>query len=330
MPTFKTWTRRHVATALAAAVGGLCGTAALAQDSFPSKALRVIVPYAPGGLPDSVVRRVAPLMEKELGQTIVVENRPGANGVVAAQALLSTPADGYTLIFSDSAFLNMAPLLAKSLPYDVRRDFAPVAQAARAPNFLAVHKDVPARTMAEFMALIKKQPGKVNCGSSGVGTLHHLTLETMKSMLELDVVHVPYRGSGQSVPALIGKQTDCTIAAYPSLAVHTANGNVRILAVAAGKPSPLAPDAAPMFAGKGDLEYSFLLGFVGRAGTPDAVSARIGAALASAMNDANLVAALRRAGVEPAVGNAAAFAASLRTDAEQLRAAAKAVNLQPE
>jgi tripartite-type tricarboxylate transporter receptor subunit TctC len=322
--------RRQVATALAAAACSLLTLSAVAQESYPVRSIRVIVPYAPGGLPDSVIRRVAPLMEKELGQTVVVDNKPGANGVVAAQALLSAPNDGYTLIFSDSAFLNMSPLLAKSLPYDVRRDFAPVAQAARAPNFLAVHKDVPARTFAEFAALIKKQPGKLNCGSSGVGTLHHLTLETMKSLLELDAVHVPYRGSGQSVPALIGKQTDCTIAAYPSLAGHAANGNARILAVAASKPSPLAPDAAPMFAGKGDLEYSFLLGFVGRAGTPDAVTARIGAAITAAMSDAGIVAALRRAGVEPAAAPAAAYRASLDADGEQLRAAAKAINLQPE
>jgi len=330
MQTVKTWTRRHTAVILAATIGALCAPHVLAQDNYPSRAIRVIVPYAPGGLPDSVIRRVAPLMEKELGQTIVVDNKPGANGVVAAQLLLGAPADGYTLIFSDSAFINMAPLLMKTLPYDLQRDFMPVAQAARAPNFLAVHKDVPANNLAEFTALVKRQPGKLSCGSSGIGTLHHLTLETMKRSLELDVTHVPYRGSGQSVPALLGKQTECTVAAYPSLAGHAAAGTVRILAVAASKPSPLAPDATPMFAGKGDLEYSFLLGFVGRAGTPADVTAKIVSALTKAMNDPAVGTALRQAGVEPAAANAAAYTASLNIDAEQLRAAAKAANMQAE
>ncbi|MBL0419203.1 tripartite tricarboxylate transporter substrate binding protein [Ramlibacter sp. AW1] len=323
-------TRRTAAALLVAAFGALGASLAMAQDSYPQRPIRVIVPYAPGGLPDSVIRRVGPLMEKELGQTVVVDNKPGANGVVAAQSLLSAPNDGYTLIFSDSAFLNITPLIMKSLPYDVNKDFTPVAVAAKAPNFLAVNKDVPVKNLAEFTQLVRSKPNALSCGSSGVGTLHHLTLETMKRKLNLDVEHVPFRGSGQSVPAMIGGQTQCTVAALPSLAGHAAAGNARIIGVAASKPSPLAPEAAPMFPAADNMEYSFLLGFVGRPGMPAAVSNRISTALTNAMKDPEIVTALRRMGVEPTPGNAGAFTTALRADAEQLRAAAKLANLQAE
>lgn len=270
---------RALARLAAAAFGLILASATFAQD-YPNRPIRVIVPYAAGGLPDLVIRRIAPRIEKELGQTLVVDNRPGANGVVSAQALLAAPADGYTVIFSDAAFISITPLAMKNPPYNAARDFMPVTLAATAPNFLAVHPSMPVKNLAEFTAYVKQNPGKVTCGSSGVGTLHHLSLEAMRHTMDLNVTHIPFRGSGQSVPAMIGGQTQCTLAALPSLVSHAAAGKARILAVAATRPSPLLPEAEPMFAGRQDVaDFSFLLGIVVRQGTSAVVVNRLTAAV---------------------------------------------------
>jgi len=315
---------------LAVAFGLSVGGGAVAQD-YPNRPIRVIVPYAPGGLPDAVIRRIAPRIEKELGQTLVVDNKPGANGVVAVQSLLSAPADGYTMIFSDAAFISITPIVMKSPPYNASRDLMPVTLAATAPNFLAVHPSLPVKNLAEFVAYVKKNPGKVACGSSGVGTLHHLSFEAMQRSLELDLTHIPFRGSGQSVPAMIGGQTQCTLAALPSLVGHAAVGKARILAVAGTKPSPLLPEAEAMFAGiKGGHDFSFLLGLVARQGTSMAVVNRLTAAVKVGLEDAENAASLRKMGVEPAGLPSDGFAAALRSDAEQLANVARQANLRAE
>lgn len=321
--------RRDALKLAACALGLAFAGAAAAEDAYPQRPIRVIVPYAAGGLPDSVIRRVAPRLEKELGQTIVVDNKPGANGIVAAQALLAAPNDGYTVIFSDSAFLSITPLTMKTPPYSTR-DFVPVSLAARAPNFLAVHPSVPANTLPEFLAHVRSNAGKLTCGSSGMGTLHHLTLEAMKRTLELEVAHVPYRGSGQSVPAMVGGQTQCTLAALPSLVGHAAAGTARVLAVASNRRSPLAPDALPMFEGRDGYDFAFLLGIVARQGTPANVVGRLAAAMAATMRDPESVASLRKMGVEAIGGTSAEYAAALRGDSEQLSNAAKVAGMRPE
>ncbi|MDO9434397.1 tripartite tricarboxylate transporter substrate binding protein [Hydrogenophaga sp.] len=313
-----------------AAVGLAMACASFAQD-YPNKPIRVIVPYAPGGLPDAVIRRIAPRMEKELGQSLVIDNKPGANGVVSASALLAAPADGYTVIFSDAAFISITPLAMKNPPYNPARDFVPVTLAATAPNFLALHPSVPAKNLNEFIAYVQKNPGKVTCGSSGVGTLHHLSLEAMKHSLNLDVTHIPFRGSGQSVPAMVGGQTQCTLAALPSLVGHAAVGKANIIAIAGNRTSPLLPEAEAMFAGRqGGHDFSFLLGIVARQGTPAAVVNRLTAAVKVAVEDAENVASLRKMGVEPAGLPSAGYASALSADAEQLARVAKLANLQAE
>jgi len=328
MQTFKPM--RNFACLVAAACCLNVASTAMAQD-YPNRPIRVIVPYAPGGLPDAVIRRIAPRIEKELGQTLVVDNKPGANGVVSVQTLLSAPADGYTVIFSDAAFLSITPLVMKTPPYNAARDLLPVTLAATAPNFLAVHPSLPVKNLTEFVEYVKKNPGKVACGSSGVGTLHHLSLEAMRHSLDLDVIHIPFRGSGQSVPAMIGGQTQCTLAALPSLVGHAAVGKARILAIAGTKSSPLLPEAEAMFAGhKGGHEFSFLLGIVARQGTSAAVVNRLTAAVKVALEDPDNAASLRKMGVEPVGLPSDGFAAALRSDAEQLANVARQANLRAE
>jgi tripartite-type tricarboxylate transporter receptor subunit TctC len=175
------------------------------------------VPYAAGGLPDTVARIFAQRLGDKLGQAVVVDNRPGANGVVAAQALATAPKDGYTFLVTDGSMFSINPAIYKNLGYDYKRDFMPVSLAARAPLYLAVNPKVPANTLQEFIALAKAKPGTLNYGSSGIGSTHHLTMEAMKAALGLQITHVPFKGTGQSVPALIGGQVEVLFSALPSL-----------------------------------------------------------------------------------------------------------------
>src|SRR5688500_17121380 len=198
--------RRHViAAALAiASLPGLVGSA-LAQ-SYPTRPVTLIVPYAPGGLPDTVARVIGQKLGDKWGQPVVIENKPGGNGVIAAQALASKPADGYTLMVTDGSMFSINPFIYKSLPYDPQKDFTFINLTARAPLFLAVHPTMTAANFTDFVQMVKSQPGKFTYGSSGIGSIHHLTMESIKGTLGIDVLHVPFKGTGQSIPALVSNQ----------------------------------------------------------------------------------------------------------------------------
>jgi tripartite-type tricarboxylate transporter receptor subunit TctC len=172
------------------------------RDDYPSQTLKLIVPFAAGGLPDTVARIVATSLQTRLKQTVAVENRPGSGGGAAAVAIASAPPDGYQLIVTDNSFLSTNPYLYRQLPYSLK-EFITVAQVANAPLFLALHPKVPAKTMKEFIDYARSNPGKIDYGSSGVGTMHHLSMEAIKAHFKLDMAHVPFRGTGQSVPACL-------------------------------------------------------------------------------------------------------------------------------
>ncbi|MGT2494784.1 Bug family tripartite tricarboxylate transporter substrate binding protein [Cupriavidus basilensis] len=159
----------------------------------------------------------------------MVENRPGANGVVAAQALKTSPADGYTFLVTDGSMMTINPAIYKDLSYEPKRDFVPVSLAARSPLFLAVNARAPANSLQSFIALAKSKPGQLNYGSSGIGSTHQLSMEALKASLKIDIRHIPFRGSGQSVPALIGDQVQVVFAALPSLSGFVKSGQVKIL-----------------------------------------------------------------------------------------------------
>ena len=146
------------------------------NDAYPTRTIKFIVPYAVGGLPDIVIRRVGQRLSEKIGQPVVIDNLPGAGGINAGQALMNLPADGYNFIFSDSAMLSITPLVFSKVPYDVKKDFLPISYVAKAPFFLAVNPKVPAKSLEEFIQLAKSKPGEVSCGSSGEGSLHHLYL----------------------------------------------------------------------------------------------------------------------------------------------------------
>jgi tripartite-type tricarboxylate transporter receptor subunit TctC len=262
---------------------------AFAAESYPTRSIKFIVPYAVGGLPDVVIRRLGQRLSEKVGQAVIIDNLPGAGGINAGQALINLPADGYNFIFSDSAMLSITPLVFSKVPYDVKKDFLPISYVAKAPFFLAVNPKVPAKNLDEFIQLAKSKPGEISCGSSGEGSLHHLTIEAMQIAFGIKVLHIPYKGTGQSVPAVIAGQVDCVLAAMPSLAGFVASDRIRILASASASASPLAPSVKPMGQDIKDFDYAFLLGVIGKPGTPQIAIDKLNNEIAEIVKEPDMI-----------------------------------------
>ncbi|MFM9969550.1 MAG: Bug family tripartite tricarboxylate transporter substrate binding protein [Burkholderiales bacterium] len=289
-----------------------------AQAAYPSQPIRFIVPYSPGGLPDVVIRQVGIRLGDKLGQSVLVDNRTGAGGISAAQAVLSSPADGYAFLFSDAAMISIAPLMMKNMPYDPQKDLLPVSYTARAPNYVAVHPSVPAATIQEFIALARSKPGTLSCGSSGVGSLHHLTLEWMKKSLDIDVVHVPFKGSGQSVPALLGGQVNCLLASLAPISGAMSAGKIRVLAFAGVRRTSLAPEIPAIGEAMKGFDSAFVLGVLARTNLPMALANRLSGEIAAIVKEPDVVANLKKIGVEAVGQGPREYAEALRIDAEQM------------
>lgn len=307
-----------------AAMMALFVSALVHAQEFPSKPLRLLVPYSPGGSADVVGRVAAQQMAALLGQPFVVENRTGAGGIPGVQSLVSAPPDGYTLLVADAGHWAANPALYAKLPYNPQRDFVPVGMITTSSLFLVVHESVPAKNLQELVALAKASPGKLNYGSSGSGSVHHLTMEVFKNALGLDIVHVPYKGTGQSVPALLGGQVSMAIAALTSVASHVKQGKVRVVGANTKKRSPLAPDVPPMAdAGVPDLDFPGELGLVAPAGTPSPVIDKLSAALAKAVQHPDAVARFTAIGVEPVGNTPTQLAETIRADIPKYARAVK-------
>ena len=214
--------------AFAFALTALFAPLAHAQAPYPNQGIRFIVPYAAGGLPDTVARITAQHLQERIGQSVVVENRAGGGAAAAVTALMGAPADGYTFIVSDGSIVSTNPALFKQLTYNPK-DIVPLALLGSTPLFLAAHPDLPVSTLREFVDYVKANPGKINYGSSGVGSVHHLSMEALKASLKLEMTHIPYRGTGQSVPALLGGHVQVLFSAYPSLVGAVESKKVKLL-----------------------------------------------------------------------------------------------------
>ena len=317
--------------AVSAAAAVLCALwSARAQAQYPSQAIRIVVPYAPGGVPDTVARFVGQRLQNRIGQSVVVENRAGGNGSVAAAAIAASPADGTTLLVTDSAMLSVNPLFIAQLAYNPQKDFAPVALLARAQIFLAVHSNVPVSTLREFIDYVKARPGQVNYGSSGVGSTHHLSMEAMKSALQLDMAHVPYRGTGQSVPALIGGHVHVLFSAYPSLKGAIETNRVKLLATNGPQRSPLAPDVPSLAEVIPGFDLITLIGMYARAGTPAAILQKIAAEAVAIVQQADVVPQFAALGMEPAGEGPDAFAKSIASEIERVTKVVESAGIKPQ
>jgi tripartite-type tricarboxylate transporter receptor subunit TctC len=304
--------------------------AAQAQAPYPSQAVRIVVPYAPGGVPDTVARFVAAKLQARIGQSVVVENRAGGNGSVAASAIAAAPADGYTLMVTDSAMLSVNPLFLTQLSYNPQKDFLPVALLARAPIFLAVHSDVPVSNLREFIDYVKARPGQLTYGSSGVGSTHHLTMEAVKAALGLNITHVPYRGTGQSVPALLGGHVQALFSAYPSLKGAVETNRVKLLATNGAQRSPLAPDVPSLAEVIPGFDLITLIGAYARAGTPSAVVEKIAAEAVAVVKGPDVVPQFAALGMEPAGEGPAAFAKTIDAEIARVTKVVESAGIKPQ
>jgi len=292
---FRTFFR--LAGAMALAVAPVLASA----QAFPSRPIRIIVPYAAGGQPDIVARVVSKQMSVALGQPVTVDNVTGGSGVTAITQLIGQRPDGHTLIALDAGHWAIFPAgRGAATPYDPVKSFTPVSLVTTSSLFLAVHESVPVKSMAELVSLARQQPGKLNYGSSGIGSLHHLTIEALKQSMGIDMVHVPYRGTGQSVPALVGSQVQLVVASLSVLGQFEKAGKVRILAANTAARSPLAPEVPAISETAPGLDFPGQVGFLAPAGLPKEVADRLLAAVDEAMKSPDVLAGLKATGVEPA------------------------------
>ena len=204
-------------------------------QNYPSKPIRLVVPFAPGGSSTLVARFMSEEMSKGLGQSFVIENKPGGGGNIAMQEVARSTPDGYTLIIGHVGSLAMNPYMYERLPYDVDKDFAPVSLLAIVPNIFVVHHEVPAKDLREFVALAKSKPGQINYGSAGNGSAGHLAMEYLKQVSGMELQHVPYKGTGPNITDLIAGRTQATSAGTPPLLPHVKSGKLRVIAVGTAK-----------------------------------------------------------------------------------------------
>ena len=300
-----------------------------AQEKYPSRVVRVIVPTPAGGPIDVMARLVANQISPVLGQSVIIDNRGGAgNTIGSAEAARATP-DGYTLLYSSSSGLVLAPMLQKSAGYDPLKSYDPVALVAATANILVVHPAVPARSVGELIGYTKAHPGLINFSSGGIGTLPHLIGEYFKSQAGINVIHVPYRGGGPSIQDVVAGHIQFTFEGISVLLPLIQSGQLRALAVTSAKRSPLMPDLPTMVeSGFPDFTTSAWTGLLAPAGTPPEVIARLNGTVNTALQGAEMKAALDRLVGDPIGGPPQELTKTIESDIGKWAPIVKALNLQ--
>jgi tripartite-type tricarboxylate transporter receptor subunit TctC len=284
---------------LTSAILLLAGTGAALAQAYPTKPVTVIVPYAVGGTTDIVARLVTTQIGNGLGQPMVVDNRAGGGGNIGWGAVARSAPDGHTLLTIEMSF-TIAPALGTKQPFDPKKDFAHIITAAAAPHVLVVNPSVPAKTVQEFIAAAKSQPGKLNYGSGGNGTNTHLGGELFKREAAIDLTHVPYKGAGQVLQDLMGGQVQALVTSLPTALPHIKSGKLRALMVTSEKRSPLLPDVpSAKEAGLPRVAMDFWVGFSAPAGTSQPVIDKLNKAITDALNSADGRKRLAEQGLEP-------------------------------
>ncbi|HWH41260.1 MAG TPA: tripartite tricarboxylate transporter substrate binding protein [Usitatibacter sp.] len=306
------------ASVAAAALGLALAGAALAQGFTPTHAVTLTVGFAPGGGTDTMARVVAQKLSQDIGQSVVVENRAGAGGNIAAQHIATAPPDGYTIHLSSVGPLTVAPAMQKNLSYDPKKDIAPITMGAVFPNVFVIHTGVPAKNLAEFVALAKQKPHELTYASSGVGGAGHLSGELFKQRAGIDMVHVPYKGGGPAMTDLLGGRVTM-YPAVPSTALpYVEAGKLRALAVTGLKRLPAMPDV-PTVAESGypGFEAVNWYCFVAPGKTPKEIIDFWNRAIVKALNDPHVKADLAKHGLDPAPGSPEELARYIDTETEK-------------
>lgn len=314
-------------TLAATGLGTLPG--ALAQG-YPSHPVRLIVPYAPGGLPDTVARIIGQRLTETLGQPFVVDNKLGAGGAVAATTLANAPADGYSFIVTDGPMLAIPPFVTAKPAFNAQKDFVPVSLIGVAPLYLAVNANVLANTLDEFIALAKSKPGALNYGSAGLGSIHHLTAEAMQRGLGIKLTHVPFKGSGQSVPAMIGGQVDMILGSPPALTGFVKSGKAKLIAINSAKRSAQTPDVPALAEKIPGFDFAFNVVVLAKPGTPAEAINKVNAAIAKVVKLPEVVEQLAKAGVDPIGAPVQQTSTALQAEMQRIAVAAQHAGLKPE
>ena len=319
---------RILAALAALAVAGAC----LGQGAagFPSRPLRLVVPFAPGGTNDTVGRIVAETLSARLGQPIVVDNRAGANSIIGSEIVAQASPDGHTMVIVAAGFA-VNPSLRMKLPYDSLRDFAPVGLVGSGPYLLAVHPSVRAKSVSEFVAWVKARPGQVNYASTGIGSPPHLAAELLRNTAGLDIVHVPYKGGGAVLPDLLAGRIPMFFGSVSTLAPHIRGGKLRGIAVTTPKRSPAMPELPTfMESGLKDYDVTGWYGILAPGKTPRAIVDRINTELRRVLGDPETRSRLAQRGIEPTPGSAADFTALIRREIPKWAKVMKAAGIKPQ
>lgn len=301
---------------------------ALAQQDYPNRPVRMIVPYPPGGPTDIMGRLTAEVLSRRLGQNVVVDNRGGAATAIGAEMAARAPADGYTVLVSSETTFAVTPALKEKLPYHPERDFAPIALLTTQPYVLAVNNALPANSVTQLIAHAKANPGKLSYGSAGTGGANHLAGEMFKHAAGIDILHVPYKGNGPAIIDLIGGQIALMVGSISSLYPHATTKKLRLLAVASGKRSASAPEI-PTFAESGMPGYQ-VSGWnciVAPRGTPQPVVKRLNAEVAAGFKQPDVLERLRKQSIEPVAGSPEELAAHIKSEFARYSKLIKAIGL---
>jgi tripartite-type tricarboxylate transporter receptor subunit TctC len=288
---------RYTSLASVLLVTGLISSTALAQ-TFPTKPIRLIVPFPPGGPNDTIARVVAEGMRESLGQPVVVENRAGAGGMIGSEAGAKSAPDGYTLTLGSTSTHSLPTVLGQKIPFDPRKSFVPVGMIGLSPTVLAVSNKVPATTIGEFIAYAQKNPGKLSYASSGVGSLNHLAAESFKLESKTFIVHVPYRGTGQAMTDLVGGQVDMMFDAVITAKPQADAGRIKILATGGRTRVAALRNVPPLTEiGMKGFDASLWLGVFAPSGTPQDITEKLNTAMGRALRNPAIEERLQKSGV---------------------------------
>lgn len=323
---------KRLALSLALAFGLAATFGARAQaagDNYPVRPIKLVVGYVPGGSPDTVARIVSRKLGQILGQPVVVENKAGAGGMLATAQVAKAPADGYTLLLGETGQLVIAPWTTKNLPYDVMRDFAPVGMVGATPLVLVANAKSGIRTLQDLVQEARANPGALSYGSSGNGTIHHIAGEVFKADTGIDMMHVPYKGSGQSVPAVISGDVPVLMTSLTVVLPFVQAGTVNVLGVTSAARYGDLPNVPVISETIKGYDYSSEMGILGPAGTPTAVINKLSQALGEALNSAEVKKQLKLGSIVPLYTTPAGYTDNLQRNLRKYEQAVKTAKAEP-
>ena len=320
--------RRRALAAASMFVLGAAALSASAQTAWPDKPIRIVVGFAPGGFTDVLARLLGQKLTERLGQSVIVENKPGAAGTIGADQVAKAKADGYTLLLAHSNSNSVAPSLYPRLPYDVLKDFTPIIPVANTPLLLTVNEKVPAKDVKEFVALARSKPGALRYASSGGGSAQHLAAERFQLVTGTQMTHIPYKGSGQAIVDLLSGQVELNFESPPNVMTHAKAGKLRLLAITSNKRSPILPDVPTMAeAGVQHAEMLQWFAVMGPAKLPAEITRKLNTEIAAILKQPDVQEKIALQGGEIMGGTPEEFARFLAIDTATYAKLVKEANI---